>query len=128
MVAAGNYRNRLHLCLVNDSGSVPADVSQELRKLKSQDMPAVSQPRLVAPELSVARKKQGDAAANSDEASFLEPARTSVTPSDFSSRTADVVIESFLLQVHLKLHVSNLREDVQLVSLESDAYSESRTK
>ena len=91
--------------VVNDSGSVPADLSQlppeELRKLKSQDMPVASQPRLVAPEPSIARKKQGElklapAAPLPQPAgtrsSFLEPARTSITPSPtFPADTADVV-------------------------------------
>ena len=91
--------------VVNDSGPVPADLSQlppeELRKLKSQDMPVVSQPRLVAPEPSIARKKQGELKLapaaplpqpTGTRSSFLEPARTSITPSPTSpADTADVV-------------------------------------
>ena len=83
--------------VVNDSGSVPADVSQ----LKGQDMPVASQPRLVVPEPSVARKKQGELKLapaaplpqpTVTKPSFLEPARTSVTPFPTSpADTADVV-------------------------------------
>ena len=91
--------------VVNDRGSVPADLSElppeELRKLKSQSMPASSQPRLVAPEPSIARKKPGElqltAAAPLPQSartssSFLEPARTSITASPTSpADTADLV-------------------------------------
>ena len=94
--------------IVNDSGTAPADMSQlppeELRKLKGQSLPALSQPKIVLPESSSVKKKPGElrlapavplarsnVVVTPQEAPADQPSRVSVTPSPTSpADTADV--------------------------------------